>query len=125
MTAETNILYLQYIADLYKGRGMCVGLVYNHAATYVCDELKEALKDINMNRPGEEELAVEFVDPCSTPIYQPPDIAVNGPLKKTIREEYHNHVAELSNTSKQSASLKAGNKIPVSREDLVGFIENV
>ena len=33
MTAETNVLYLRYIADLYKGRGMRVGLVYDHAPT--------------------------------------------------------------------------------------------
>ena len=124
MTAETNVLYLQYIADLYKGRGMRVGLVYDHAPTHVCDEVEQALKDINANRPEEEELVVELIDPCLTSIYQPPDVAVNGPLKKMIREEYHNHVAELFSTSKQSASLNAGDKIPVSRENLVGFIQN-
>ena len=124
MTAETNVLYLRYIEDLYKGRGMRVGLVYDHAPTHVCDEVEQALKDINENRPEEEELVVEFIDPCLTSIYQPPDVAVNGPLKKMIREEYHNHVAELFSTSKQSANLKAGDKIPVSRENLVGFIQN-
>ena len=66
----------------------------------------------------------EFIDPCLTSIYQPSDVAVNGPLKKMIREEYHNHVAELFSTSKQSANLKAGDKIPVSREKLVEFIQN-
>lgn len=124
MTAETNVLYLRYIADLYKGRRMRVGLVYDHAPTHVCDEVEQALKDINANRPEEEELVVEFIDPCLTSIYQPPDVAVNGPLKKMIREEYHNHVAKLFSTSKQSANLKAGDKIPVSRENLVGFIQN-
>ena len=124
MTAETNVLYLRYIADLYKGRGMRVGLVYDHSPTHVCDEVEQALKDINANRPEEEELVVEFIDPCLTSIYQPPDVAVNGPLKKMIREEYHNHVAELFSTSKQSASLNAGDKIPVSRENLVEFIQN-
>ena len=96
--------------------------MYDHAPTHVCDEVEQALKDINANRPEEEELVVEFIDPCLTSIYQPPDVAVNGPLKKMIREEYHNHVAELFSTSKQSANLKAGDKIPVSRENLVGFI---
>ena len=114
MTAETNILYLRYIADLYKGRGMRVGLVYDHAPTHVCDEVEQALKDINADRPTEEELVVEFIDPCLTSIYQPPDVAVNRPLKKMIREECHNHVAKLFSTSKKSENLKAGDKIPIS-----------
>ena len=55
---------------------------------------------------------------------QPPDVVVNGPLKKMIREEYHKYVTELCSDSKQSAYLKAGEKIPVSREKMVGFIES-
>jgi hypothetical protein len=74
---------------------MRVGLVYDHAPTHVCNKVKQALKDINGSRPEQEELVVEFIDPCLTSIYQPPDIVVNGPLKKMIREEYHNHVFEL------------------------------
>jgi hypothetical protein len=41
-----------------------------------------------------------------------------------IREEYHNHVFELFRNSEESLSLNAGDKIPVSREELIGFIEN-
>lgn len=73
-----------------------------------------------MNCPEEEELVIEIIDPCLTSIYQPTDAAVNGPLKKMIREEYHNHILELFRNSEQTA----GDKIPVSREDLVGLIEN-
>jgi len=124
MTAETNILYLKYIAELYEGRGMRVGLVYDHAPTHVCDEVEQALKQINACRPEEEELVVEFIDPCLTSIYQPPDVAVNRVLKKMIREEYHNHVTELCRSSEQTTNLNAGDKIPVSRENLVQFIEN-
>ena len=101
---------------------MRVGLVYDHAPMHVCDEVEQALKDINANRPEEEELVVEFIDPCLTSIYQPPDVVVNGPLKKMIREKYHNHVAKLFSTSKQSAHLIAGDRILVSLENLVGFI---
>ena len=79
------MLYLNYIAELYQGRGMRVGLVYDHAPTHVCDTVEKALTDINANRPEEEELIVEYIDPCLTSIYQPPDVAVNGPLKKMIR----------------------------------------
>ena len=112
MTSETNILYLRYITDLYKGRGMQVGLVYDHAPTHVCNQVKQALKDINGSRPEQEELVVEFIDPCLTSIYQPPDIVVNGPLKKMIRKEYHNHVFELFRNLEESATLNAGGKIP-------------
>jgi hypothetical protein len=105
MTSETNILYLRYIADLYKGCGMQVGLVYDHAPTHVCDQVKQALKDMNGSHPEQEELVVEFIDPCLTSIYQLPDIVVNGTLKTMIREEYHNHVFELFRNSEESLSL--------------------
>jgi hypothetical protein len=114
MTSKTNILYLLYIANLYKGRGMQLGLVYDHAPTHVCDQVKQALKDINGSRQEQEELVVEFIDPCLTDIYQPPDIVVNGPLKKMIREEYYNHALELFCNPEESLSLHAGDKIPVS-----------
>jgi hypothetical protein len=82
MTSKTNTLYLRYIADLYKGRGMRVVLVYDHAPTHVSDQVKHALKDISGSRLEQEDLVVEFIDPCLTSIYLPPDIVVNGPLKK-------------------------------------------
>jgi len=41
-----------------------------------------------------------------------------------IREEYHNHVTELCRSSKQTTNFNVGDKIPVSRENLVRFIEN-
>ena len=84
----------------------------------------QALKDIDANCPEEKELVVEFIDPCWYFIYQFPDIAVDGPLNKMIREECHNHVAKLFSTSKQSASSNAGGKILWSQNNLVGFITN-
>ena len=48
-------------------------------------EMEQALKEINANFAEEEKLVVEFIDPCSlTFIYQPPDVVVNGSLKKMI-----------------------------------------
>ena len=46
-------------------------------------------------------MVVEFIDQSVASIYQPLDIAVNRPLKTMIIEEYHNHIVELSSTSKQ------------------------
>ena len=39
-------------------------LVQNHTPTHICDEVKEALRDINANHHlEEEELVVELIDP--------------------------------------------------------------
>ena len=46
-------------------------------------------------------------------------------MKKMTREEYPNHVTKRYSTSKQSVkNIRPGDKIPVFREDLVGFIKN-
>ena len=34
----------------------------------------------------EKELVIQFTDPCFKSVYQPPNITVNIPLKKMIRE---------------------------------------
>ena len=73
----------------------------------------------------EEDLVVEFIGPCLTSIYQPPGITVSGALKKTFREEYHNHVAKLFSISKQPASIKVRDKILISGEEFIRFIKTV
>ena len=84
----------------------------------------QALKVIDLNSVDERNFVVEFIDPCLTSICQSPELAVSGLLKKMIREEYHNHVAELFSTLNQSANVKAEDKIPVYRGDLVRFIKH-
>ena len=74
-------------------------------------ENSQALKDIDAYFSAEEELVVELIDPCLTFTYQPPDIAVNIPLKKMIRDEYCNNFAKLFSTLKQSANIQARDKI--------------
>jgi hypothetical protein len=78
--------------------------------THVCNQVKQELKDINGSCLEQELLVVEFIDPSLTSIYQPPDIVVNGPLKKMIREEYHNHVFELFRNLEETLSLNEGDK---------------
>jgi hypothetical protein len=102
---------------------MRVGLVYDHASMHVCNDMKQALKNSNANCLQEEELVVEFIYPCFTSIYRPPDVAVIGPLKKMIKEEYHNHVSRLFSNSKQSASLDAGTELQSLEKILLGLFK--
>jgi len=62
-----------------------------------------------------------MVDPCLTSVYQPPDVAINKPLKQKIRALYQQHLSGLI-CSSESTKLKAGQKVGVSRENLVDFL---
>ena len=53
---------------------------------HVFVEAQQDPKDIKANLLEEEELIVEFIDPCLISIYQLPDLEVIGPRKKMIRE---------------------------------------
>jgi hypothetical protein len=50
---------------------------------------------------------------------------MNAPLKRSIRRQYHDYVHELLQNPSSGLALKAGDPIAVSRETLVGFVENV
>ena len=69
-------------------------------------------------------MVVEFIDPYLTSIHQLSDKAVDEPQKMMVRGEYHNHIATVSNTSKQSTSNIIGDKIRVTLEDLGRFIKS-
>ena len=72
-----------------------------------------------------EQLVLEFVDPCLTSIYQPPDVVMNAPLKRLIREQYHDYVNCILKDETRSIKFKPGDKVTVPRETLIGFIEKV
>ena len=90
MTSETNILYLQYLIGLFKGRK--IGLIYDNAPSHVSAEVKDWITSHNKKAFGNEKLVVEFVDPCLTSIYQPPDVVMNAQLKRLVRQEYNDYV---------------------------------
>jgi hypothetical protein len=84
-----------------------VVLVYDHAPTHVSNQVKQSLNDINGSRLEQEDMIVEFIDPCLTSIYLPPDIVVNGPLRKmkesldygffqSMRSLFEAHLEKLS-----------------------------
>ena len=55
-------------------------------------EVKDWITSHNKKAPGNEKLVVEFVDPCLTSIYQPPDVVMNVQLKRLVRQEYNDYV---------------------------------
>ena len=77
------------------------------------------------NCPDEEELILEFIDPCLTFSYQSSDIEFSGLPQKMVRVEYHNHVAKLFSTFKQSANIEAEDNIPVFLEEFAGFPQKI
>ena len=61
---------------------------------------------------------IEFVDPCLTSTYQPPDAMYNKPFKALIRTKYNESISkELI-----KGNLNVGDKYKVSRDDLINFI---
>lgn len=59
MTAETSIL------------GRKIGLIYDNAPSHVSAEVMDWITLYNSKASENEQLVVEFVDPCLTSIYQP------------------------------------------------------
>ena len=61
---------------------------------------------------------IEFVDPCLTSVYQPPDGMYNKPVKALIRTKSNESISiELI-----KGNLNIGDKYKVSRGDLINFI---
>jgi len=94
MTAETNILYLQYLIGMFKRRK--IGLIYDNAPSHVSAEVMDWITLYNSKASENELLVVEFVDPCLTSIYQPPDVVMNASLKRLVRQQYHEHYYKMN-----------------------------
>ena len=121
MTAETNVLYLQCVIGLFKGRK--IGLVCDNAPSHVSAEVMDWITSCNSKVPENEQLVVEFVDPCLTSMCQPPDVVMNAPLKRLIRRQYHDHVLRMLQGDAGSSKFKPGDKVAISRETLIDFVE--
>jgi hypothetical protein len=80
-------------------------------------EVTDWVKKLNEDDKVGTFLKLEWIDPCLTSIYQPGDISINKPLKEHICAQYYQYVTEASTT------FIPGEKITVSRETLVGFVE--
>ena len=84
MTAGTNILYLKYLLQLYPNKE--IGSIYDHSPSHVSEEVRKWVEEYNNGREGKDsELVIEFIDPCLTSVYQPPDVDMIAPFKKSIR----------------------------------------
>ena len=63
-------------------------------------------------------ICFEFVDPCLTIVYQPPDVMYNRPFEALIRTKYNESISiELI-----KCNLNIGDKYKVSRDNLINFI---
>lgn len=62
-----------------------------------------------------DKIIIDYIDGCLTSVYQPCDVVVNKPLKTKIRSEYYKKLSQTTS--------KPGDKVVISREDCVGFIE--
>ena len=87
MTVQANILYLRYLIGLFPKKK--IGLIYDNAPSHVSSAVNTWINKCNESVGNNEKLIVEFVEPCLTPVYQPPDVVVNAPLKRAIRQKYH------------------------------------
>ncbi|MGH7955200.1 MAG: hypothetical protein ACREOZ_04490 [Gloeomargaritales cyanobacterium] len=70
----------------------------------------------NERDPTKTRIEIEYIDGCLTSVYQPCDIVVNRSLKTEVRLQYAQQMRNFPS--------KPGDKMVVTREDLVGFIEN-
>ena len=114
MTSATNILYLRYLKAYYPKKK--IGLVYDNAPSHISKEVAQFIEKENAKLDESERYVVEFIDPCLTSIYQPPDVALNKSLKQKIRLKYQEVISSRTDT------LVAGDNIKVSREELVKMI---
>lgn len=106
---------------MFKGRK--IGLIYDNAPSHVSAEVMDWITLYNSKASENEQLAVEFVGPCLTSIYQPPDVVMNAPLKRLVRQQYHDHVHRINLDELRSSKFKPGDKVTVSRETLIDFVE--
>jgi hypothetical protein len=116
MTTQTMVLYFKWLMSFYKGK--TIGVIIDHAPSHTNDALMNWVEDLNAKDNNGTKLVLEWVDKGLTSIYQPGDIAVNKPLKAMVKQEYYNYITQ------HQKDFSPGEKIKVSREQLVGFIEN-
>ena len=98
-------------------------MIYDNAPSHVPAEVMDWITSYNSKAPPNEQLVVEFVDPCLTSIYQPPDVIMNAPLKRLVRQQYHDHVHRILQDESHSSKFKPGDKVTISRETLIDFVE--
>ena len=116
MTVHTMKIYFKYLAKHYPSRK--IGLIYDSAPTHLSQEIKEWIRQWNLNPSRSCEFYIEFIDPCMTSIIQPPDVFFNRPFKQALRRRYSEYVSYLSSKN----LIAAGDNIIVHRDLLKVFV---
>ena len=117
MTTETFILYVAWLMEHFKGKR--IGLIIDYAPSHSNGDMDRWIDQLNKEHAVHNtKIFIEWIDKGLTSVYQPGDIAINKPLKDKIRESYHQHISGIA-----SQNFRAGQRIKISRETLIGFIE--
>ena len=116
-TEETMKIYLHQVR-LNFGQlkpGCKVGIIYDYAPSHSKSLLQWVEEENAVDKNGVR-IIIEYVDQCLTSIYQPCDVVINSKLKKCIRTIYSSRMC--------TNHRKAGEKVKISREELVEFVED-
>jgi DDE superfamily endonuclease len=108
-TEETMKIYVNHLRLTFPGK--TIGLVFDCAPSHSRGLVQWINKE---NEESNTKVVVEYIDECLTSIYQPCDIMINKPLKSKVRSHYYKHVRGLNS--------KPGEKLVISRENLMNFI---
>ena len=115
-TSATNMLCFKYFSNFYQGNFF--DLVYDNTPSRCSKAINDYVKAWNENPNNTYTFNIQFIDPCLTSVYQPPDVMYNKPFKALIRTKYNESIStELIN-----GNLNIGDKYKVSRDDLIHFI---
>ena len=115
-TSSTVIIYLELLRKLYPTKRV-IGLIWDKASSHYSEEVVDYITQ--SNETSTPKIIVDFVDAGLTSVYQPPDVMINKPLKKSICLQYKRLMADRL----KNDPLVAGNQVSVSREELVGIVE--
>ena len=115
-TSSTVIIYLESLRKLYPTKRV-IGLIWDKASSHYSEEVVDYITQ--SNETSTPKIIVDFVDAGLTSVYQPPDVMINKPLKKSIRLQYERLMADRL----KNYPFVAGIQVSVSREELVGIVE--
>ena len=116
MASPTNMLHSKYLSNFYKSK--TVGLVYDKAPSHYSKAVNDYMKSGNNNPDNTCTFVIEFIDPCLTSVYQPPDVMYDKSFKALIRTKYNESIS----TDLINGNLNIRNKYKVSSDDLINFI---
>lgn len=98
-----------------------IGLILDKAPQHCAEDVVRWVEKYNDdNEANGSKIAMEFIDPNLTLIYQPPDVVIVAVIKRLIRNAYHDKINEDLDAGK----VRLGDQVKITHEELVRFVEN-